>query len=260
MKMEVESWKMRRKTGKKAWKLRLKQENKLFDKSTWKAQRRSLKAEWREEKRRSRRLVQQSQKSPPRDDSSRAVSTVRGSDQRKTAIETDQATGALSTENAKNADLYYGDRWTRRLEELRRYKERNGHCNVPQKEGKLGVWLMTQRAQHMRWKEGRRNFLTCERRDALDDLGVEWRYKEKTDDNLWAQRLEELRRYKLKHGHCGIKKREGQLGRWADHQRIEYRKWLRGQRTFLTTERRAQLDGLGFDFCPRAKWRRKKDG
>lgn len=54
-------------------------------------------------------------------------------------------------------------RWNERLTELKMYKDKLGHCDVPTKQGKLGIWVHNQRR--------RRKRLSKEREDALDELG-----------------------------------------------------------------------------------------
>jgi hypothetical protein len=36
-------------------------------------------------------------------------------------------------------------KWNRRFMELEEYKDKNGHCNCPTKNGSLGSWISTQR-------------------------------------------------------------------------------------------------------------------
>jgi hypothetical protein len=38
------------------------------------------------------------------------------------------------------------ERWNIRFLELVKYKEKNGHCNFPRKNGSFGSWISTQRA------------------------------------------------------------------------------------------------------------------
>jgi hypothetical protein len=38
--------------------------------------------------------------------------------------------------------------WDQRFEELRKYKDENGHCRIPrQSSGKLGIWVKEQRSK-----------------------------------------------------------------------------------------------------------------
>jgi len=39
----------------------------------------------------------------------------------------------------------YDDKWLARLEDMRRYREEHGHCNVPAKDKNLGRWVNAQR-------------------------------------------------------------------------------------------------------------------
>ena len=63
--------------------------------------------------------------------------------------------------------------WRRRFEELKRFQEENGHCNVPQRHAgelrQLGIWVMTQRKVY---KAGK---MSKERIDALEEIGIVWK-------------------------------------------------------------------------------------
>ena len=37
--------------------------------------------------------------------------------------------------------------WNQRFEELEKFKEEHGHCRVPQKTSKLGIWVRDQKAK-----------------------------------------------------------------------------------------------------------------
>ena len=64
--------------------------------------------------------------------------------------------------------------WSVRFQQLCEFKEKVGHCIVPQKYSanpKLGRWVSTQRHNCKLYQEGRPNALTAERIRALDDIG-----------------------------------------------------------------------------------------
>eukprot|EP00956_Cyclotella_meneghiniana_P028467 scaffold66271_cov21-Cyclotella_meneghiniana.AAC.1 len=130
--------------------------------------------------------------------------------------------------------------WEKRYNELVRYKEEKGDCNVPRKFDKypgLGIWVHNQRAFK---KQGK---LTDERKRKLDDIGFD------TDPNatLWNQRYDELVGYKEEYGDCNVPRNfdeNPKLGVWVHHQR-EFK--MKGK---LTDERKRKLDDIGFDFDP----------
>lgn len=52
-----------------------------------------------------------------------------------------------------------------------------GHCRVPhgfEDNDKLAWWVMNIRAQHRKFIEGEKSWLTQERVDLLNDIGFEW--------------------------------------------------------------------------------------
>ena len=61
--------------------------------------------------------------------------------------------------------------WSARLNELVVYNEKNGNCNVPSKQGKLGNWVHQQRQLY---KKGN---LSQERTAQLEGIGFVWRSK-----------------------------------------------------------------------------------
>ena len=96
--------------------------------------------------------------------------------------------------------------WRLRFEELKAYKQGNGHCNVPRREGKLGEWVVS---QHKIYNKGN---LSKERIDVLVDIGFVWDPLE----FAWRLRFEELKAYKQENGHCNVPQRsEGKLGKWV---------------------------------------------
>eukprot|EP00980_Cylindrotheca_fusiformis_P029670 scaffold23675_cov108-Cylindrotheca_fusiformis.AAC.8 len=65
--------------------------------------------------------------------------------------------------------------WKTRFEELRDYRKKHGHCNVPynyDKNRKLPVWMKCQRRQYKLLQEGKPSNMTQERLTLLRGLGV----------------------------------------------------------------------------------------
>jgi len=69
----------------------------------------------------------------------------------------------------------YTDQWERNLALLEQYKEREGHCNVPdshqEDDVRLGRWLTRQRQTR---KGNRLQTLSLERIERLDKVGIRW--------------------------------------------------------------------------------------
>jgi superfamily II DNA or RNA helicase len=136
-----------------------------------------------------------------------------------------------------------GIRWDEWYGRLKAYKEREGHCRVPQlyrENGfRLGQWVGVQRSTKSR--------MSADRRERLDKLGFVWDSFEAD----WEEGFHYLTKYKMRTGHCCVP---------ALHKEDGYPLggWVRSKRTHedrLTTERRQRLKDLGFVWDPRdANW------
>mmetsp|Transcript_20467 Transcript_20467/g.29184 ORF Transcript_20467/g.29184 Transcript_20467/m.29184 type:complete len:846 (+) Transcript_20467:121-2658(+) len=140
--------------------------------------------------------------------------------------------------------------WYSRLEELKMYKQQKGDCNVPHKYSpnpQLGTWVMHQRAQYRKLREGKPSPMTEERVQALEEVGFTWSIS--NADNDWADRIEELKAFKAQHGNCLVPNKFNEnpkLGAWVGKQRKQYKFFLEGKPCNLTDERVKALDALGF--------------
>ena len=70
--------------------------------------------------------------------------------------------------------------WTLRFEELKKFKETHGHCNVPQRDPTnrpLGQWVGTQRKAYTKSK------MSTERKEKLDSIGFVFRLVKQTQHN-----------------------------------------------------------------------------
>ena len=117
---------------------------------------------------------------------------------------------------------------------LKAYKEREGHCRVPQghqENGlRLGLWVVNQRM--------RANLLSIERRQRLDGLGFGW----DPHENAWERGFSHLTAFREREGHCKVPQLHEEngfrLGSWVADQR-------RNADT-LSNDRRRWLDELNF--------------
>jgi hypothetical protein len=76
-----------------------------------------------------------------------------------------------SISKSKSLDFYA------RIEQLKAFKARHGHCNVPQKTMDpvgLGNFCMEQRRRYKRFMAGETTFMNQDRVNALQALGFEW--------------------------------------------------------------------------------------
>ncbi|MCE3232592.1 MAG: type restriction protein res subunit [Rickettsiaceae bacterium] len=128
--------------------------------------------------------------------------------------------------------------WYAKFEQLKKFKEKNGHCNIPQAgqyKKTLGPWVNKLR---LSYKEGR---LLEEKKVLLDQLGFCW---EGIYEDLWYTNFEKLKKFKEKHGHCNVpreyEKKDKVLVAWVYAQRNSYAKDI------LLKERKILLNQLGF--------------
>lgn len=165
------------------------------------------------------------------------------------------------------------DDWQKHYDELKAYKAQNGHCNVPARYAenrRLGIWVSAQRQQHKTMHQlsdalrARRSApLTQERIGLLNQLGFTWTIRSRdTLGESWNLRLEELKDFKAKHGHCLVPSRYAEspeLGVWVGTQRTQYRLYMKSKETgipvpgaaAMNEDRIAELNELGFAWALR---------
>ena len=142
-----------------------------------------------------------------------------------------------------------GTKWWARYEELKKYKETHGNCNVARREGKLGYWVGAQRTQYRNNLNGKIPALTQERIGLLNELGFDW--GEEVNYTAWDSRFEELKEYKLKHGHANVPWRwihNRPLAHWVVTQRNKYKALKDGKQTNLTQEQIEKMESIGFSW------------
>ena len=167
--------------------------------------------------------------SAPREPSPRFRGALprRGLDDRHVVAQTIAPTPGLSFEAS----------WEQRFKELLVYKEKEGHCNVPQNypgNPQLGNWTMTQRARRKEEK------LPEDRIARLVALGFRW-----SQDTDWEKRCSELSKYQQENGRCNVPRRyldNPQLANWVHKQRKTHRAGK------LLEERRERLDEINFSW------------
>jgi len=124
----------------------------------------------------------------------------------------------------------YSDLWDLRYTELTNCKNERGDCNVSQRQGSLGEWVVTQRKNYKKGK------LSDERIARLKSIGFVWDPQEQQ----WLDRFDELTKYKAEEGDCNVQQSHGPLGEWVATQRKNYKK---GD---IADERIARLESIGF--------------
>jgi len=96
--------------------------------------------------------------------------------------------------------------------------------------------------------------ITEERILELETIGFAWEVGKHegqftTNDELWNQRIEELKEYKEKHGNCNVPQvypANKPLGEWVKTQRKHYRLKQQGKKSSMTEERILELEDVGF--------------
>jgi len=136
-------------------------------------------------------------------------------------------------------------RWDEMFQQLLKFKEQQGHTNVPQGRPEwkeLGTWVRNQRKAMVQNQP-----IMKERSKRLDEIGFVWRVVE-TD--AWDSMFASLAEYRQEHGHCNVPQKSGgnqKLGKWVNTMRWHFKQGK------LSAERVRQLEELGFVWNTRAK-------
>jgi len=136
--------------------------------------------------------------------------------------------------------------WDSQYEELIKYQQLNGNCKVPLKYNenpKLAKWAKNQRTSYRKLVRGEQSPLNEERKKRLDDIGFVW---ELIVYVPWEKRYKEIVEYKKLHGDCKVP--YSKLGVWVMNQRASYKRFLKGEKSYLSEERKKKLDDIGFIF------------
>ena len=119
----------------------------------------------------------------------------------------------------------------KRMEDLRRYKVDNGHCNVSRLDDKL-LYKFCCHARHGHNNPGKGMKMTDERIVALDEIGFSWNSQEcitmsfderiqylqeykrtqTSFDERFDERIRDLQEYRRTHGHIDVKRRDDGKG------------------------------------------------
>eukprot|EP00979_Chaetoceros_neogracilis_P015887 scaffold6641_cov270-Chaetoceros_neogracile.AAC.8 len=129
------------------------------------------------------------------------------------------------------------EKWNTHFVELVKYKQTNGHCTVPRRNGSLGRWITLQR-ELFRSKE-----IKADRYEKLVGIGfvfeaVKWGKFDEQWQDMYQKLLEH---HKVMKGRCFDVPRTLPLGRWLKNQRWFY---SNGK---LREDRAEKLLSVGFD-------------
>lgn len=128
-----------------------------------------------------------------------------------------------------------GDNWYQHYGALKKFKEENGNCHVPQNyTGSKTLWCWASRQRGLY----RKGDLKLEYKQKLDLIGFIW----EPNEARWEEMYAELVRFQKKHGHCNVSQRD------PDNKRLGA--WIVNQRTLvncgkLSVERIRKLENLG---------------
>jgi hypothetical protein len=150
--------------------------------------------------------------------------------------------GILSKERIKRLDDLgfiwdvLGEQWKEKYQDLIKFKEVYGHCNVPNDHQELGSWVGNQRNYK------KLNKLAAERIQKLETIGFVW----SALDNSWNNAFAALCVFKSTRGHTIVPAtyviNNLALGSWVRTQRVSY------QNNKLTQERFEKLQSISFSW------------
>jgi len=148
--------------------------------------------------------------------------------------------------------------WASKFWELVEFRNRVGHCNVPQKYSlnpALGKWVHKQRQDFKKAKGDPKSQHMLKRFKALLEIGFEVETNNRAEA-LWHQRFKELQDYRRREGHCDVPQAyelNMRLGKWVRRQRHEYTRMSKGLQCTLTPHRIEALETIGLKWSMRDK-------
>jgi hypothetical protein len=143
--------------------------------------------------------------------------------------------------------------WEDRATQWREYLAKHGTDPKRNSQDGLGKWCTDQRVKYHKFKKGEPSNMTQEKIQKLTDWGFRWEYKLKKPENPeqvrpWKHRYGQLVEFKEKHGHCLVPQHFPTLGNWVHTQRMDYRKFVKGNKSAMSKERLNKLNEIGFVF------------
>eukprot|EP00980_Cylindrotheca_fusiformis_P008259 scaffold1736_cov127-Cylindrotheca_fusiformis.AAC.73 len=151
---------------------------------------------------------------------------------------------------------YQAENWSEKFEELIEFRNKYGHCLVPnsfKENPTLAQWVKRQRYQYKLKQEGKRSTVSDERVEALEEIGFVW----DSHKVVWEERLTELIDYKRQTGNCNVPSRYAenrQLAIWVKRQRRQYKFYCTNKPSSMTEERISRLEAIGFEWDLRSKY------
>lgn len=157
--------------------------------------------------------------------------------------------------HCEDTDPYksHSEKWNQHYRDLVDFKGEFGHCLVPLDwplNPPLAHWIKHQRCQFKAKVEGRHSTLTEERKEALENIGFVWDAHRAT----WEVRFCELSAFQETNGHCNVPSKfqvNPKLFTWMKCQRRQYKLYVQGRKSHMTSERVEKLSSIGFVWFPR---------
>jgi hypothetical protein len=162
--------------------------------------------------------------------------------------------GDVSTNGVRFVN-YLEAQWNKCFDELRRHRDRTGNCVVPQSyksNQPLARWVKRQRYQYKLMIDGKPSQMTQERMKALEEIRFVWC----PQDSNWAERLEEVKKYRRIFNHCNVPSdyhENPSLVSWVKYQRRQYKLYQEGKPSYMTVQRILDLEDIGFEWALRGK-------
>lgn len=146
-------------------------------------------------------------------------------------------------------------KWEERMQQLRQFKQENGHLRVPVTNPELGEFVARQRMEYAKYTDGDTSVcMDKERAQELADLGFVFQagkrraLDQRKPRKTWDERFDELMQFKDTHRHTLVPQSSMGLGEWVHKQRKNYKKLKAGKPSPLSTERVLKLADVGFVF------------
>ena len=139
-------------------------------------------------------------------------------------------------------------RWETKYQELRIFHNQNGHVDLP-KGHRLIPWIRDQKHEYKLLMETKESKMTLSKMQKLIEIGFVFQ-KLKPRPPTWQERLQQLKQFKERYGHCDVRKDEKTgLGTWVINQRYKYNQFKKGERkTNIPEELLRELADIGFNF------------
>jgi len=102
--------------------------------------------------------------------------------------------------------------WKERQQQLKDYRTKHGHLNIPVSHELLGNWIGNQRWGYTQFMEGKDKCsgINDSRIKILNDMGFQWNVKkrtgpmDKTKFKSWSERFQDLLEFKRTYGHTRV--------------------------------------------------------